>query len=471
MDGLPPELLAYVCSLSDIRSLKKIRLVNTNFAQIAAQYLFEKLYLTFIPKSLDNVTEVAFHPTLRSYVRTLYFDSDILNERFADYETWEAAIDTREQIESNGQTRPKYPETARWQCSQADLDRSHTKFDRLLASQKALFDGRLDLVLLSTALAMLPNLRTINSIESSYLNRPTATPYHSITGHEEYWLPILSDLQRDTFLPDPFVDPTVSTQSGLARPLASLICGLGLARKQIRTMELNNIPWEFWKQKGPSGFEHGVRPHIRVAFQYLESLEIHLIVDTYDLEVPLQGLMPLSISTCIEAAAGLRLLDVGFACYGAYDDQWEDDFRADLDPKNMWARRLFPRAGQLFATLTLPNLAIFRLGDCTLTTGSLVGFTTRHTATLKEIRIGSVALDDKSNETTSWEKALRQIAPTLSLDSVELELLEDDDIRNTFLEDYDFKVSGARHAAYCQGLADFLYHKGQTECPRFADFL
>ena len=161
MEGSPPELLAYVCSLSDIRSLKKIRLVNTMLAQIAAQYLFEQLHLTFIPKFLDNITEVAFHPTLRSHVRTLCFDGEILNERFADYETWKAAIDTREQIEINGQTRAKYPETARWQCSQADLDRSHTNFERLLASQKTLFDGRLDLVLLAAALAMLPNLRTM----------------------------------------------------------------------------------------------------------------------------------------------------------------------------------------------------------------------------------------------------------------------------------------------------------------------
>ena len=308
MECLPPELLAYVCSLSDISSLKRIRLVNTEFAQVAAQYLFEELYLSFIPTYLDKVTEVAFHPTLRSYVRTLYFDDEVLNKRFADYKTWEAAIDTREQVEISRRPMAKSPETARWQCSQADLDRSHTNFNRLLASQKALFDDRMYLVVLSTGLAMLPNLRTIKSIGSTYLNRTIATPYHSITGHEEHWLPIISDVQRATFLPDPFVDPTVSTQSGLARPLASLICGLGLARKQIRTMELNMIPWEFWKQGGPSGFEHGVRPHIRAAFQYLESLELCFIVDAYDLEVPLQGLMPLSISTFIGAAAGLRLL-------------------------------------------------------------------------------------------------------------------------------------------------------------------
>ncbi len=113
MDRLPPELLAQVCSLSDIRSLKKIRLVNTICARIAAQYLFEGLCFSLIPRYLDKVTEVAFHPTLRFYVRTLYFDLDILDEKYADYKTWEAEIDTREHIIAE-EIWPKYPEAARW---------------------------------------------------------------------------------------------------------------------------------------------------------------------------------------------------------------------------------------------------------------------------------------------------------------------------------------------------------------------
>lgn len=473
MERLPPELLAYVCSLSDIRSLKKIRLVKTNFAHIAAQYLFKELYLTVIPTYLEKVTEVAFHPTLRSHVRILYFDGEILNETFADYETWEAAVDTRDQIVlPTGETRAKLPETPRWRCSQADLDRAHTTFNRLLASQKALFHGRMDLVLLSTALAMLPNLQTIESIDTSYLhlNLRAAAPYDSVTGRDEIWFPILSDLHRDTFLPDPFVDPTVSTQPGLAQPLASFICGLGLARKQIRTLELDNIPWEFWKQACPSGFEHSVRPFIRVAFQYLESLKIHFKIDGYDLEVLLEGLIPLSISTCIEAAAGLRLLDVGFTCYGEGDhDKWEDGFWQDFDFETLQKMRFHPRAGHVFATPTLPNLAIFRLGDCSLTTESLVGFIRRHTAKLEEIRISFVDLDDKTNENTSWEKALKQIAPTLCLNCVKLEWLDSDEIRKVELED-TFNTQKARNAAYCQSLEHFLYHRGQTECPRYADF-
>ena len=299
------------------------------FAQIAAQSLFDGLCLAFIPRYLDKVTEVAFHPALRFHVRTLYFDSDILNERFTDYDTWEAAIDTREQIATKGNlpTRAKNPEMARWQCSQVDLDHAHANFKHLLASQKALFGSGMDLEVLSTALARLPNLRTIKPIESSYLKGAWATPYTSIRGDEKNWVPILSNLQAETLLPYPYVGCSLSTQPWIGQPLASVLSSSGL-RNQIRTMELNDVPWEFWK--------HGSRPHIRAAFQDLQSLEVNFMVDAYDLEVPLQGLLPHSISTCIEAAPGLRLLDVDFECYGAYDGDREDVF----DARHGW---FFPR--------------------------------------------------------------------------------------------------------------------------------
>ena len=44
MELLPPEIMAEVCSFSDIGSLKSIRLVNTVFAQIAASTYIEELF-------------------------------------------------------------------------------------------------------------------------------------------------------------------------------------------------------------------------------------------------------------------------------------------------------------------------------------------------------------------------------------------------------------------------------------------
>lgn len=471
MDRLPPELLAQVFSLSSIKSLKKIRLVNTTFAQIAAQYLFEALCTTLIPEYLDKVTEVAFHPTLRFHVRTLYFDGDILNEDYADYEKWEAAIDTRDPdncyvkgaidgatIEG---TSTEHRELPRWQCSQADLDRSHTNFCRLLSAQKTLFDGRMDLVILSAAFAKLPNLGTIEPINYSVIAGTRATPYDSIKGHDTNWIPILSNLQRDTLLPKPFVDLYVSTRLGLARPLASLFAGLGVTRQQVLTMELSEIPWAFWEQDGPSGFQHGAQQFIHAAFRQLEYLDVIFLVDAHDLWTRLQGVLPLSINSFIEAAPSLRQLHLDF--------HYHEHDRANVAGTD-WLWNL-ARAGQLFATLTLANLARFSVKSCTLTEAILIGFMRRHTATLKDLCITDVTLDDDSIESTSWEKTLKQIAPILSLDGITLSYLQSDDIENVIeAEDPDFEASESRIEAYCQCLEEFLRQRGQTDCPKILDF-
>lgn len=100
-----------------------------------------------------------------------------------------------------------------------------------------------------------------------------------------------------------------------------------------------------------------MRSHIHAAFRYLESLDVQFVVDVYDLEVSLQGLMPPSANNFIGAAPGLRLLDLTFLCYEEVDDG------AGFGDAN-WG--MLPRTGQVFATVNLPNLAIFRLWSCIL---------------------------------------------------------------------------------------------------------
>lgn len=406
--------------------------------------MFEGLCLTLIPRYLEKVTEVAFHPTLRFHVSTLYFDYGILDGEFAEYEVWKAET-TRAEVYVPSQ----------------DLDHSHANFCRLLASQKTLFDGRMDLAILSAALAMLPNLRTIEPIENTYPDADGPTPYDSIMGNENSRVPVLSDLQRDTLQPNPFVDALISTQPGPARPLVSLLSGLGLTRKQILTMEIYYLAWSFWEEDGPSLFQQQLIP---AAFQRLEQLEVHFLVDIYDLEVRLQGLMPPSIASFIGAAPRLRLLNLNFQYYGGNIN------RAGFENTNRLGRK-FSRAGRLFATLNLPNLAMFRLGCCMLTEGILIDFIRRHASTLKEIEMDTVVLDSRSADATSWEKTLKQIAPMSFLDLVELWWLLSDDFENIILAaDPDFEARDSRHRSYCEGLTSFLHHRGQTDCPKILDF-
>lgn len=446
MHHVPPEIWDQVCSFSDNRSLKKIRLVNSTLNKSAARHLFNGLCVTLIPEYLDKVTEVAFHPTLRSHVRTLYFNYNILRDDCEDYDLWAMQIDhQRLYYDRLDEASIKFLDLLRW--SQSDLERFHKKFCSLRASQNDCFDSRIDLAVLSTALAQLPNLRTIKSID-------TTPDYDAPT--------ILSDLQRKTFLLKSFLDPDNSTQSGMSRPLASLISGLGLTRKRILSMDFNKIAWSFWVDKGPSGFQPDAARLIDAAFRYLESMTLRFVVDVEDLHVRLQGMLPRSMSRFIGSARRLRQLDLFFSpC-------WNHGKGSEYENSLM----LFcPRAGRLLAALTLPNLAIFRLRCCTLTENALKAFITRHSTMLKEVWMGAVILDNRSCERTSWEKTLKYIAPLLFLNSAMLYFLCSDDIESFVLAgDPDRRARKNRNDAYCQALTEFLLQGGRTECPRILDF-
>ncbi len=157
------------------------------------------------------------------------------------------------------------------------------------------------------------------------------------------------------------------------------------------------------------------------------------------------------------------MLNLEFDCY-------EEEDGVSLDPIDWWVNG-YPRAGQLFATLALSNLSTFRLQTCTLTEEILISFLRRHATTLKEISLLEVVLDYNSVKPTSWEKTLKQIAPVLFLNSVKLEDLHSDDIENVIIAgDSDDEAYDSRVNAYCQGLTDFLSHRGQTDCPNINDF-
>lgn len=428
MERLPPELLAPVCSFSDIRSLKKLRLVNKTFADIGARFLFETLYVTLIPRYLHKVTEVAYHPTLRFHVHTLVFHYDILDQKFAEYETWKAEVD-----------KVKYP--------QADVELSRTYTCNLLAEQKACFDERMDLAMLSAALAMLPNLRTI---EPRY-------ECCCVHGHRNVQVPILSDVQWKTLLENPFIGPSRSRQPGLARPLVSLLSGLGLTRRQILTMEIDSIPWSFWKEDGPSGIRNIALQLIQAAFRHLESMSVCIVVDAYDLEVSLQGIMPLSMTNFLGAAHNLRRLQLGF--------QSRMDGDASAFEGTNWIARTTPRAGRLFATLTLPSLAALGFANCILTEESFIGFIRRHATTLKTLRLVMIVLDNQSAERTSWERVWKQLAPMLNLDMIDLSTVVDDDNFKEVACDGDIDLH-----PYYEALENFIYDRGQTKCPKWTEF-
>lgn len=186
---------------------------------------------------------------------------------------------------------------------------------------------------------------------------------------------------------------------------------------------------------------------IHTAFRHLERISVCFLVDPYDVEVRLQGMLPLSTTTFIGAASRPRLLDVDSHSYE------RDEDGADIDYKNGLART-FPRAGQLFTTLRLHTDG-----------GNPYLFHQTALQHVKKFSICDVDLDNKSSVPTSWEKTLKQIALVLFLGWTKLSWLRSDDIENVVPENPLSEAYNSRHAAYCEGLTLFLDKRGQTVIP------
>jgi hypothetical protein len=55
MRDLPTEILEMVCSQADTASLKQLRLSDKPFAQLAAEGLFEDIFVMLLPDSVEKL--------------------------------------------------------------------------------------------------------------------------------------------------------------------------------------------------------------------------------------------------------------------------------------------------------------------------------------------------------------------------------------------------------------------------------
>lgn len=183
-----------------MRLLKMIPLVNSRFFLVAPNYLFEGLYLTFIPMYLDKITEVevSLHHTLRLHVRTIESCCEILSENFAEFEILNAEIHTGDpRYLTGGEPPPEAYVPGARAVFASNAGPFYATFCRLLISQKACSDGQMDLALLSAVLAMLPNLEAtrIAEFQSYRICRGTQScpvlsltfPHQSNPGLRDRW--------------------------------------------------------------------------------------------------------------------------------------------------------------------------------------------------------------------------------------------------------------------------------------------
>ena len=359
---------------------------------------------------------------------------------------------------------PRLPEKA------ADSDYYWSQYLRLHRGQKHLIDNYLDGPMLSATFAQLPNLASVEPVEDLTLHVEHSLTVHDIImGHEGDWLPALSSIQKATLIERPYVDPEDSTSPDAARPLASTIIALGITRRHIQNFKYVTIPWVFWTSGGPLSYWPGVASQIGSAFRDLRSLTLTLVVSSKGGNAPNGGPSPLQqITNFVQAAPQLRRLDLNFDPDGV---PAEPAGEGRIRTYSYWSSRRLRDFTEMFARLTLPHLEKLSTGLFRVRRKSFVAWLERHSRTLKYLKLDTVYMSDlfeDMKEGNSWEKVVKQVAPIMSsLEHVDLQLIQDQEIDKLLREDRDSETRSYHHRAFSKGVSDYMMHRGQMGYPRY----
>lgn len=170
MAALPLELWTEICWHLDKTSLRALRCVNKTFAEVGARFLFEGIVITFLPEYFHKLTEIAFSPSLRYHVKTIYLDASLLSSEYLKFQDWSNAVDirvpkdrwheSRQERTNQGDSEEEneeYDNLERLPGNVADCDYHWSQYLRLHEGQKHIIDNNLDGPMLTAALTLLPS--------------------------------------------------------------------------------------------------------------------------------------------------------------------------------------------------------------------------------------------------------------------------------------------------------------------------
>lgn len=91
MEKLPPELTQIICSNLTPKDLKSARLTTKQLAASGACYILPRVFVFSRKESLNELKEIAQHPTFSKCVTTLIFDATLLKDFGDDFCSWNKA--------------------------------------------------------------------------------------------------------------------------------------------------------------------------------------------------------------------------------------------------------------------------------------------------------------------------------------------------------------------------------------------
>ncbi len=486
MATLPIELWQQICSSSNGRSLKSLRLVNRVFGETAARALFEEVYVAMLEDSLCNLQHVAAHPVLRKHVINVSFLNAVMI-KYDSYDIWKANVDLRDDCwmcsgEDNGvTTRERMNEYYRspkivlqddiipkehigvirnLTVSEDYLKDCYRRYSRLCSEQASLIHENVDIRKTVLAIRALPNLQSVQSDE--ILSRPKHNFFDALSDVQESPAPFLSRLQRATLLKYPFVlydsHKLDVSSSDTARSLGCMISAMSRldGPSRLRSIAINSIPWCFWQRDLEISYWDYYQFIVPKALQNVRDMNIRFRIDylgDYSRD-PTSVLH--QIVSFLSVAQQVEVLKLTF--YNADNTAYEDALRL-LE----WEHRL-PDVSEVFKQITWSNLKWLKLGTCAMSEDAFLGFIRRHIRNLKTFEANILHMTDLSK---SWQHAMETIAPVITRTDVRIKRLQDEELKSNAMADRHLprKAATMRQKAYHVGLSEYLRLGGKAQYP------
>ena len=459
MAYLPTELLAKVCAYCNdsTRTLKALRLVNREFAELAGSVLFENVYFMLSQQSLGHLHQIASSPSLRRHVRKISFFSLLLSKYYTKCDAWVMGVDNQEQFEPmfqfshpllrNVQQTLDTPQEGYNLAYDLHMP-YHDRYMAMLKDQDAALKN-IDSVV-SPAIAALPNVRALELLVDNpklvASIRPDTfadgTVYSLPQAQIDKCNPFPAKIRTELLLHFPFENITCEKDQYrcAALPIASILRALGRSGKSIQEMVLDGLPSCFWESNvSRVNSWDTVMQDAAGAFLHLQELDLRIrFSDSQDIPKSLTR-----INGFLEQAHKLRVISLDLVI---------PDPEVDISP--------------LLRNIVCSDLSRIALASCLVTEHAFIAFLLRHAKTLTTLELRHMDING------TWRRVFGETATHLnSLGAVNLQYLwltEMEDASNASVEK-STSTFYLENSLYYDRLSEYLLSKGQLNYPIIRD--
>ncbi|KAL8866810.1 MAG: hypothetical protein Q9174_006069 [Haloplaca sp. 1 TL-2023] len=447
MDKFPAEIWQQIIDDCDVRTAKQIRCCSKDFNDLASPRVFEEVYFSFC--SIDSITKlknVAHHPTLRLNVRRLFFLNILLDRKYADYWTWEQALDLRESYKRserrNGGCRMAYMKAPKFiqQDDEEDdsmtmvprqvlykgrdpvytmvvsrklLKRYNQRFIELIEAQKDGLFSSSQKEKCNLVIKEFTNLKDVRIRSMDWISSLQINSYDSIAGDENTSTPIVTALQQDVLLNHPFVNSPGHIN------FAALFLAKALLKynKKVQVMDFDHIQWPIEPE---ASINTNVKFYTQTVLQDLRTLHFKLEWNgQWNSDPPaIFGLAEL-----VDFLSHAVTLEEAFLDFEIPIEQRIEDLNPQLPPYYIWTWNdpNVPNLTFVISRIFLPKLKRLCIQQCAFTGYAFTQFMNRHSRTLKSLEIRDLKLVGEHG----WQPVMEEVAPRMSLDEVKIDHLID----------------------------------------------